>query len=420
MISTLSRYCVSLCFLLFCYLVPRAQFLMDMTDTTGKLAVSGYMQPQFQAIQEKGASSYNGGDFSEHSNNRFMLRRGRVKVSYSLLDKNKRPAVEFAFQYDGTERGVNIRDFWGRMYENRWNMFSVATGMFARPFGYEINLSSQYRETPERGRMSQILMRSERDIGAMISFEPRNKVHPLRYFTLSAGLFNGQGLSGRMDFDSYKDFITRFYMKPRPLGSRFLISGGLSHLNGGIVQNSRYIYRMGMSGNQKSFLADSSQSNIGRKAPRRYYGADAQFKWKHGQGFTELRGEYWQGTQTALSGTSETPGELPSEPYYIRSFNGAFFYLLHSFNPHHMLGVKYDLYDPNTKVTGDEVGMNGINLNETDIRYNTLGFGYTYTLNQNLKWILWYEIVTNETTWLTGFENDLRDNLFTARIQYTF
>jgi hypothetical protein len=419
MVSTVSRLCVSLFFLLFSSLVLRGQFLMDMTDTTGKLAVSGYMQPQFQAIQEKGASSYNGGSFSEHSNNRFMLRRGRVKVSYSLLDKNKRPAVEFAFQYDGTERGVNIRDFWGRMYENRWNFFSIATGMFARPFGYEINLSSQYRETPERGRMSQILMRSERDIGAMVSFEPRNKTHQLRYFTLSAGLFNGQGLAGRMDFDSYKDFIARFYMKPRPVG-RFLISGGLSHLSGGIVQNSKYIFRMGRSGNQKNFLVDSSQSNIGQRAPRKYYGADMQFKLKHGQGSTELRGEYWQGTQTALSGTSETPGDLPNEPYYIRSFNGAFFYLLHSFNAHHMLGVKYDWYDPNTKVKGEEIGMNGINLNETDIRYNTLGFGYTYILNQNLKWIVWYEIVTNETTRLAGVENDLRDNLFTGRIQYTF
>ena len=57
--------------------------------------------------------------------------------------------------------------------------------------------------------MSQILMKTERDLGAMISFEPRKPDHPLRYLKIDAGLFNGQGLSASADFDSHKDFITR-------------------------------------------------------------------------------------------------------------------------------------------------------------------------------------------------------------------
>ena len=36
--------------------------------------------------------------------------------------------------------------------------------MFARPFGFEINYSSSDRESPERGRKSQILMKGERDL----------------------------------------------------------------------------------------------------------------------------------------------------------------------------------------------------------------------------------------------------------------
>ena len=86
-----------------------------------------------------------------------------------------RPSVQFVFQFDGTERGVNIRDFWGRIFENKWKLFTFTTGMFARPFGYETNLSSGDRESPERGRMNQILMRTERDLGAMFSVEPREK-----------------------------------------------------------------------------------------------------------------------------------------------------------------------------------------------------------------------------------------------------
>jgi hypothetical protein len=48
------------------------------------LHFSGYIQPQYQMAQQKGALSYNGGNFSEFSNNRFMLRRARVKLDYIL------------------------------------------------------------------------------------------------------------------------------------------------------------------------------------------------------------------------------------------------------------------------------------------------------------------------------------------------
>jgi hypothetical protein len=52
----------------------------------GDIDISGYIQPQFQIAQSKGAKSYGGGDFSQFSNNRFALRRARVKFDY-LYDK---------------------------------------------------------------------------------------------------------------------------------------------------------------------------------------------------------------------------------------------------------------------------------------------------------------------------------------------
>ena len=163
------RKCVAVVILLCLTFATRAQFLMDMIDTTkdvgkgmlhiyrkfDRLDITGYLQPQFQVAQEKGAHSYNGGDFATHVNNRFMLRRGRVRFDYGHLNKNEELSVYFVFQVDGTERGVFIRDFWGRIFEHKWQVFSFTIGMFARPFGYEVNLSSVDRESPERGRMSQ-------------------------------------------------------------------------------------------------------------------------------------------------------------------------------------------------------------------------------------------------------------------------
>ena len=157
---------------------------MDMVDTTtetgkGMLSIykkydhlrfSGYIQPQFQLASQKGIQSFEGGNFASRVSNRFMLRRSRVRIDYVHFDKDDAAGVQFVFQFDANERSFTVRDVWGRIFENKYKLFSFTTGIFARPFGYEINLSSSDRESPERGRMSQILMKSERDLGAMVSF----------------------------------------------------------------------------------------------------------------------------------------------------------------------------------------------------------------------------------------------------------
>ena len=65
----------------------------------------------------------------------------------------------------------------------------MTAGLFARPFGYEVNLGLLFRETPERGRMSQILMPAERDIGVMVSFEPQEKKHKSFSFKIGCWFF---------------------------------------------------------------------------------------------------------------------------------------------------------------------------------------------------------------------------------------
>lgn len=416
----------------------KAQFLMDMVDTTkdmgkgmlsiykkfDRVRINGYMQPQFQVTQTKGAKNFSGGDFPANSNNRFTLRRGRIRFEYIHFAEKKGPSVQFVFQFDGTERGVVIRDFWGRLLENKYKLFALSVGMFARPFSYELNLSSSDRESPERGRMSQILMRTERDLGAMVSFEPRAKGHPLRYLKIDAGLFNGQGLAATNDYDSHKDFITRVALKPYPVSKAITISAAASYLNGGFLQNTKYVYNSARNNSGKTFVVDSALTNSGKIAPRKYYGADMQLKIKNKEGvFTQLRAEFMFGTQTSTAGNSETPPTLlaGNEGYYIRTFNGAYLYLLQNiFNERHQLIVKYDWYDPNTKVNSSDIGKPGTTLNATDIKYSTLGFGYLHQFNENLKLLLWYDKIANEKTLLTGYTTDIKDNVFTCRLQFRF
>lgn len=412
-----------------------AQFLMDFLDTTTEMGrsmlslyhkydnitISGYMQPQFQVAQKDGAASYIGGDFPERVNNRFMLRRGRVRFDYIHFAQEGIPSVQFVFQFDGTERGVNIRDFWGRVFENRLKVFSLTAGMFARPFSYELNLSSSDRESPERGRMSQILTKTERDMGVMVTFSPREK-HPLQYIQWDLGVFNGQGMTAPMDYDSYKDVITRIYHKPRKVWRNLHLSGGLSYLHGGIEQQTPYTFTTREQNGLKQYVVDSSESNLGKIAPRRYAGADVQLKWQRNKSATELRAEYVFGKQTATRYASETPPEMLTgdEGYYKREFDGAYFYVLHQLkNPKHQFGLKLDWYDPNTAVEAREIG-DGNNLNEADIEFTTIGGGYIFHASPNLRITAWYDHVKNESTSIAGFTSDVKDDVFTLRMQFRF
>lgn len=417
------------------------RFLMDLVDTTNQMGkgmlsiyerynrvrISGYIQPQFQYITEKGADSYNGGNFSDISNNRFMLRRGRLRVDYAHLNEKGEPTSYFVFQFDGTERGVAIRDFWGRFYENKFKLFALTTGMFARPFGYEVNLSSANRETPERGRMSQILMKTERDIGAMLTLNKRRKDGKTSDFKLDIGVFNGQGMSGPNDYDSHKDVIAKVSMKPQRINnfSRALFSAAISGYAGGITSQSQVIYKVEKKNENYTMVRDSSQQNLGKPTPRNYAGADAQLIIPNKRGQTEFRAEYIKGRQTATALSSETPGIYPvsnglKDPLYVRNFDGAYFYFLQNLNSaDHQFVVKYDWYDPNKKVSGKEVSAaNG--FSKADLRYNTLGVGYVYRPNESLKFMFYYENVKNEKSALAGFTSDAPDDVFTCRVQYNF
>ncbi len=385
------------------------------------IGIGGYIQPQFQWIQTKGARNFNGGDFQPNASNRYMMRRGRIRFDYARYDKFNNPKLYFIFQFDGTERGIFIRDFWGRIYENKFNSFYLTTGMFARPFGFEVGYGSPDRESPERGRMSQILMRVERDFGFMGTFEPRNKTGFLKYIKFDAGVFNGQGVNAVADFDNHKDVISRLSLKHYKLAPKLIVSGSVSGFFGGMEQFTNKIYRI--NGTAQQFTVDSSASNLGKIAPRNYYGADIQVRIPNRRGETEFRAEYIRGTQTAVQSTTETPAVIPMEnskpiPLYIRNFDGAYFYFLQQLgSKKHQIVLKYDWYDPNKKVKNSQIGTG---FTAADIRFNTFGFGYLTYLNENVRLMLWYEMPKNEKTNLKDYTEDLKDNNFTCRVQYRF
>lgn len=352
-----------------------------------------------------------------------MIRRSRVRVDYVHFDKDDKLGVQFVFQIDANERSITVRDVWGKIFENKLKLFSFTTGLFARPFGYEVNLSSSDRESPERGRMSQLLMKGERDLGAMVSFDVRKEKYLLKNLKIDVGIFNGQGITASGDFDNGKDFIGRISLKPKKINKNIILSAGASLLYGGLENNTKYEYSTASVAGIKKVVVDSSQSNNGKVSPRRYYGIDAQIKIKNKIGFTELRGEFITGKQVGTAFSSETPSALLTgiDGYYNRNFNGAYFCLLQNiFSVKHQLLLKYDWYDPNTKIRGAEIEASGSNFTMADIKYNTIGVGYVYYATPNLKSMLYYSMPTNEKTTLQGATTNIADNVFTWRLQFRF
>ncbi|WP_175635267.1 porin [Pedobacter ghigonis] len=400
--------------------------LLIISKKYGSLSFSGYLQPQFQLAQSKGAQAeFQGGNFGDFTNNRFRLRRGRLRADYMMLTDDGAPSTYFVLQFDGTEQGVAIRDFWGRYYENKWKILAVTLGLSGRPFGNELQLSSSVREAPERGRMSQILMRTERDLGVTFTLNPRWKDAKLKNFVLDFGIYNGQGLAGNGEFDNSKDFILRLSHKTYAF-KNFTIAGGISTLQGGLDHRLPVSYKMEQTNDTWKMVKDSSASTVNKVAPRRYYGADIQLATKTKSWKSELRAEVISGLQTGTSTTSTTPGSYPVDnkalalPFYTRTFNGAYFTFVQTLNStDNQLILKYDWYDPNAKVKGLDIsGDRG--LSPADVRFDTFGFGFLHHFNPHFKAVLYYDIIKNEATQIQGYTADRKDNVLTLRTQFYF
>jgi hypothetical protein len=404
------------------------------------LSFTGYIQTQFQLADTVGVVNYNGGNFQPYSDNRFYLRRARIRADYERRNGEGYLKSYFVVQFDGTDRGVNARDMFGRIYENKYHNFVLTAGLFNRPFGTELQYSSALRESPERGRMSQILMTVERDFGSMISFAPQSQKNKWRFLNADLGVFNGQGLtaagSGNSansaigEFDKYKDIIARVSLKKYPLNAKktILFSVGLSHLNGGMRGGSVWRYKTIDSSGAQYFKGESNPSFVEGKSPRIYNGADFSLQFNRKRGNFELRAETIMGTQSSTFATSQTPGISPSkvvsnksypDSICVRQFSGAYFYALYRFFDKHQILIKYDWYDPNSQVKGTAIDA-AKGFSKTDIRYNTLGIGYNYYMSESVKLLLYFENPVNEVTKLSGYNRDLKDKTYTVRLQFRF
>lgn len=373
-----------------------------------KLKITGYIQGQYQWGQEAaslkvGTSNHD----KEESFSRLGIRRGRVKFAY---DDGIASAV---FQIDITEKGVGFKDAYLSIKDPWIRSVSLKAGIFDRPFGYEISYSSSRRESPERSTVFQTLFPDERDLGAMLTLQAP-KSSPWSILKLEAGLLAGNGI--KQETDNKRDFIG--HLSADKSWGNIGLGGGVSYYNGRVYQGTENVYTMDGEG----FEVDIDPANKGKFAKREYVGIDARFSVKSILGLTQLRGEYLFGQQPGTAGSSKSPNasSLPSSDTYIRKFSGGYVMLVQDLGKSPFaLVAKYDWYDPNTKVSKNEVGESGTTA--TDIAKNAIGVGALWNINSALRLTAYYDINGNEKSDnLAGYDKNLKDDLFTLRLQYKF
>lgn len=401
-------------------------------DALKKVRISGYIQSQFQVAESSGISSFSGGNFPQNSHSRFQVRRGRLKVAYD------NDLTQYVLQIDVTQNGLGIKDAYASIREPWTKSLGLTAGVFDRPFGFEVSYSSGARETPERSRMFQTLFPGERELGAKIEFTPEEG--PLSYFNLRAGIFNGV-LSNANENDGFKDFIGRAGFQFPFEDVNLALDGGVSLYSGKVTNNSKYLYSIDRSDPARRFLVDSTSTNAGSGRGRAYIGADLQLYYDLPViGGLSLRAEYIGGQQpgTSTSNSFYNPdGASGSDvksgidgrkvtPLYSRPFSGWYINYVQNIGLSDQIMLKYDVFDPNTDLAGNQIGAPGTNHTIGDIRFQTLGFGWIHHWDANVKFVIYYDLVRNEsinaaaTGTLLPYTGDLRDDVLTIRMQYRF
>jgi len=410
------------------------QEMKNTLDALSKIKISGYIQAQYQMTDTAARTgtfaypvgNFAGGAFPSNVDSRFAVRRGRLKVTY---DNN---LSKYVLQVDVTQNGVGIKDAYVEVTEPWMKTFTLTVGAFDRPFGYEISYSSSMREAPERSRMFQTLFPGERELGAKLTIAPQDEFWS--HFNLKAGFFNGV-LNTANENDSKKDFIGRLGFTLPFKEQNLAIDGGLSLYSGNVTSLARSVYSFDKA--TASFLPDTAGAptvNDSLKAVRRQYvGVDAQVYYDIPViGGAQLRAEYITGDQPGTQAANQFYGNSAigaTVPVYKRKFSGFYITYVQSVGKKNQLVLKYDEFNPNSDVkNGTITNTQRVDkrLSSADVEYKTAGLGWIHHWNSNVKFTFYYEKIWNEktagsaNTSLQPFQKDLKDNVFTARVQYSF
>jgi Phosphate-selective porin O and P len=406
-----------------------------------KIKVSGYMQVQYDMydIWAEATSTttggvttttpaYHGSEVIKATStvpgtfvtNSFYLRRARLKFTYEALD-----GVKFVLQPDLAFDKVSLKDAYVVLNDRWTKTFSLTMGQFNR-LSYDVEYSSGSREVLERAKVTQTIYPNERDLGAKLeaNFDTKYNIP----FKLQLAFFNGnfgQGATTAQvkDVDNAKDFMARgVYNIKLPnaglgidLGAH-LYSGKTEILNGTTLGTT--VAPVFYDAKNVAFVPV-----VGDKLDKKWTGFETQIYYDFLGGMA-LKAEYISGTLSGVKNPTDVtlPNNNASFNFSgVRKFSGYYATLVKNIGVKNQLTARYDVFDPNTNLSGDDVKLT------TDLKFSTWSFSFQHFFDDNLKIVLGYTAPTNEKSVNAGsiakpdyFNRDKKDNTFTIRLQARF
>jgi hypothetical protein len=376
-------------------------------QTEQKVKISGYVQAQYQWGEPDAQLKVGGANENPtESFSRFGLRRARLRAAYN------RSLVDTEIEVNMTEKGLSLVDLFVQVRDPWQQIATLRAGQTSVNFGYELSHPSVTLESLEKSLYVNLLFPEEKDLGLLFMLSPF-KTSYLKPLQLSFSVMSGNG--PYMAIDNKVNVSARLSTTSLiEVADNVEVGGGVSAYFGQAYQGSRYIYNM----KNGVFAVDSSLSNRGGDALRRYYGAHLRLRFANPLGRTELRGEYVWGQQpgNAAGSRSYIGSSLPVSDTYIRPFRSSYAEIIHDIKGLPLSAVvKYDYFDPNT-----DINVKGLHIEHSsiaDAAISALGVGMLWEVYTNLQLQAWYEI--NKTEKSDAFASP-KGNIFTARCQYKF
>jgi hypothetical protein len=387
---------------------------LEILHLLSRIKFTGLIQGQFQYGQPY--ASLKVGEANENldeSFNRIGIRRGIFGVAYE--DGISKAVVQLFVNEDEIwfrDIYLNIKDPWVKQN-------SLTAGFFHVPFGFEVAHSGRNLESMERATVIQQHFPQERDLGVMLTLRAKEN-SPLHFFKIDLAVISGNGL--HRDTDNRKNFVGRIRAS-KTAGNGFEWGAGFSYYWGYVMNTTAVSYKM-----RDGFFEQIGLNKEGTYMKREYFGLDAQLTVPFLGSQSTFRAEGLIGTQPGLVNSVKSPTYSSRPPntaeyaLYQRPFLGYYLTYIQKYAKTRLSSViKYEVYDPNTKVKGAEVGLPNSYTTKTDLKREALGLGLIYDLSTQIKLQAYYEFVFKEKAPLLFESDKVYDaDVFTLRLQYSF
>jgi phosphate-selective porin len=352
-----------------------------------KIKVSGYIQAQWESY-DKDLEKSNG------YNNTFYIRRARVKFTYEALD-----GVKFVLQPDFSTGNLSLKDAYAVVNLPKLKDLSLWAGQFNRP-NYEVEYSSGQREVLERSRVIRAIYPGEREIGVKLEYNGSKIPLKLQLMAMNGNFTGAQA----KDADSKKDLMGRIVYSIKLPGAGIGIDlGANGYFGGNLAKTNPYI--------KNSDGTADSLKRVWSYLNKNWAGGEIQI-FADVLGGMAIKGEYMTGVNSTPStiAAAATMAQKKADPNKYKNFSGYYIYFIKNIGAKNQFVARYDYYDPNTKLKGDEAG--------NDIFYKTWTLALQHYLNDNIRISLNYEMPENEINATNATEK--KDNVLGVRIQAKF